>query len=205
MIMTCTYPDVEKMYCRVKDEAARLELYHTLQVLPLVRQWHAGQYRKGPGQVPYLAHPLTMACHAIALGMAEDEILCAILLHDVAEDCGVSPDDMPVCDSVKDAVRRLTFSVHDGETKPEARKRYYQGIAQSPLAMLVKLLDRCNNVSGMASGFTPRRMGEYVQETREHVLPLIPLLLEAEPQWRHALWLIRYQLESLLHTFDHLL
>ena len=71
--------------------------------------------------------------------------------------------------------------------------------------MLVKLLDRCCNVSGMAAGFTRARMAGYVRETEEHVLPLLPLLEAQAPAYADALWLIRYQLLSLLETFKRLL
>lgn len=32
---------------------------------------------------------------------------------------------------------------------------------------MVKCIDRCNNVSGMALGFTPERVKKYVKETEE--------------------------------------
>lgn len=30
----------------------------------------------------------------------------------------------------------------------------------------MKLLDRCNNVSFMAHGFSPSKLGEYIEETK---------------------------------------
>lgn len=197
--------DVEQLRKRIADFAAANGLRQTTAALSCAIRLHSGQYRKGIGEVPYVVHPMDVACHAMALGIREDAVLAAALLHDVCEDCGVSAASLPVEETVRKSIKLLTFTQVADESWDDAKDRYYAGIYTSREAMLVKLLDRCNNVSGMASGFTPRRMGEYVQETREHVLPLIPLLLEAEPQWRHALWLIRYQLESLLHTFDHLL
>lgn len=37
----------------------------------------------------------------------------------------------------------------------------------------MKLLDRCNNVSFMAHGFSPSKLGEYIEETRKFILPLL--------------------------------
>ncbi|MGN0971207.1 MAG: helix-turn-helix domain-containing protein, partial [Aristaeellaceae bacterium] len=88
--------DEGRMYDEVKARASALGLSNTLRVLPLARQWHAGQYRKGEGNVPYISHPLTMACHALAMGLREDGLMCAILLHDVPEDCGVPVEELPV-------------------------------------------------------------------------------------------------------------
>ena len=194
--------DEERMYAQVKARASALGLSNTLRVLPLARQWHAGQYRKGEGNVPYIIHPLTMACHALSMGLREDGLMCAILLHDVPEDCGVPVEALPVPPRVQKTIARLTYCRQEGEAAEEARRRYYAEIRRDPDAMLVKLLDRCCNVSGMAAGFTRARMAGYVRETEEHVLPL----LEAQaPKYADALWLIRYQLLSLLETFKRLL
>lgn len=51
-------------------------------------QAHEGAFRKGT-RVPYIVHPLETA--VIVSMMSEDEeLICAALLHDVAEDAGVS-------------------------------------------------------------------------------------------------------------------
>ena len=197
--------DEERLYDTVKARAAALGLDNTLRVLPLARQWHAGQYRKGEGNVPYIIHPLTMACHALAMGLREDGLMCAILLHDVPEDCGVPVEDLPVPPRVQETIARLTFRRREGESAEEARRRYYAEIRRDPDAMLVKLLDRCCNVSGMAAGFTRARMAGYVRETEEHVLPLLTLLEARAPAYADALWLLRYQLLSLLETYKRLL
>ncbi|MGN0747773.1 MAG: HD domain-containing protein [Aristaeellaceae bacterium] len=197
--------DEGRMYDQVKARAAALGLRDTLRVLPLARQWHAGQYRKGEGDIPYISHPLTMACHALAMGLAEDGLMCAILLHDVPEDCGVPVEELPVPPRVQRTIARLTYRCLEDESREEARRRYYAEIRRDPDAMLVKLLDRCCNVSGMAEGFTRARMAGYVRETEEHVLPLFALLEAQAPAYADALWLMRYQLLSLLETFKRLL
>ena len=197
--------DEERMYAQVKARASALGLSCTLRVLPLVRQWHAGQYRKGEGDVPYISHPLTMACHALSMGLREDGLMCAILLHDVPEDCGVPVEELPVPPRVQKTIARLTYRRREDESAGEARHRYYAEIRRDPDAMLVKLLDRCCNVSSMAAGFTRARMAGYVRETEEHVLPLLPLLQAQAPEYSDALWLVRYQLLSLLETCKRLL
>ena len=52
--------------------------------------------RSGPGKVPYISHPLTMTCHALAMGLDDDILLASLLLHDVTEECGIPPSEMPV-------------------------------------------------------------------------------------------------------------
>lgn len=51
---------------------------------------HAKQKRKG-SETPYIAHPMGVASLVIEHGGKED-VICAALLHDVVEDCGVTPE-----------------------------------------------------------------------------------------------------------------
>lgn len=79
----------EHMYNFIEKAAAVRSLSQTERVLPLVRKLHDGQTRKRKEQVPYIYHPLMIACHALALKMDDDNIIAAALLHDVCEECGV--------------------------------------------------------------------------------------------------------------------
>ena len=73
----------EHMYTYVRTAAVSRELYQTARVLPLARKYHEGQVRKGEDRIPYIYHPLLMACHMMALGIYDDDMLSACLLHDV--------------------------------------------------------------------------------------------------------------------------
>ena len=60
---------------------------------------HATQLRRGSA-IPYVAHPLAVASIVLELGGDEDEAIAA-LLHDVVEDCGVSPQVAELADLVE--------------------------------------------------------------------------------------------------------
>lgn len=186
-------------YCNAK------KLYQTSRALSFAREKHDGQFRK-PGhskeRVPYIYHPLLMTCHALALGLEEDELLSAALLHDVCEDCGVGIDELPVNDRTREAVRLLTKPENFGKTEPEYRA-YYEGIAGDRIATMVKLLDRCNNISGMSTTFTDDRMAGYIRETLEYIYPLMEKARDAYPEYSNQLFLIRYQMRSVLEALRH--
>ena len=96
-------------YCNAKH------LYQTKRALAFAREKHNGQYRKighGEERVPYIYHPLLLTCHALALGLEEDNLLSVCLLHDVCEDCGVKPEELPVNEEKHSA----DFSVSIGNT-----------------------------------------------------------------------------------------
>ena len=186
-------------YCNAKH------LHQTKKALAFAKEKHSGQFRKAghsSDEVPYIYHPLMLTCHALALGLEEDDLLSACLLHDVCEDCGVKPEELPVNEETKEAVRLLTKD-ENFEKTDEDRTLYYDGIAGNRIAMMVKILDRCNNVSTMATSFTDEHMAEYIKETQEYIHPLIEKVRNDYPEYANQLFLIRYHMNSVMEALKH--
>jgi len=187
----------DRMYTYVKTIATMKGMSQTVEVLPYAREKHKGQFRKGKDQVPYIYHPLLMACHALSLGLEDDNLISAILLHDVCEDCGVKVEDLPVNDVVKEAVRLVT---KDGTKDMDD---YYQDISENAIATMVKLLDRCNNVSGMAAAFSKEKMVEYIKETEKYVYPLLETAKTRYSEYSNQVFLIEYHMTSVITTLKY--
>lgn len=192
--------DEKKMYTYIKSYATAKGLFQTRSVLAYVRDMHKGQVRKGKDKVPYINHPLSLACHAIALGLDEDDLLSAALLHDVCEDCGVNVEDLPANDDTKKAVSLLTKNKKVTKSSEEGLAEYYERLSEDRIALMIKILDRCNNVSNMASGFTIERMASYIIETEEHIYPLFDIADKKYPQYANQLYLIRYHMMSVVEA-----
>ncbi len=139
--------DENRMYTYVKTYATAKNLYQTAKVLPYARELHEGQFRKGKDKVPYIYHPLLIACHALALGLDE--------------------------------------------------------ISKNPIATMVKLLDRCNNISGMAAGFSKEKMVEYIKETEKLVYPLLQKVKREYPKYSNQIFLIKYHTTSVMEAIKH--
>ncbi len=197
--------DVERMRAKIEAFAAENGLEQTCSALSFAIEMHSGQYRKGIGEVPYVVHPMDMVCHAIALGIREDSVLAAALLHDVCEDCGVAPELLPVGETVRNAVKLLTFTQTAGESWEDAKVRYYAAMHISREAMLVKLLDRCNNVSAMADAFSREKLRSYIQETRTYVLPMAQLLRQQDAGLENVLYLLEYHISSVIFSVEAML
>ena len=196
-------------YLKASFQAAGME--QALAALAFAREKHQGQFRKVKTgeKIPYIIHPLTLCGHAWAMGLRDEDLLSALLLHDVVEDTGTKPEDLPVSDRAREAVKLVSYnSYYDPKNGPEAKRRilpeYYARILESPMACLIKCIDRCNNLSTMASGFPPEKMAEYVLSTEEHILPMLDVI-KAVPEYNSAAWLLRYQITALLETFKWLL
>lgn len=193
------------MYTFVRSAAVSRNLSQTMRALPLMKEYHAGQTRKGKEKIPYIIHPLMMACHCLALGLSDDDILATALLHDVCEDCHVTPDELPVTDSVKKSLDRLTFVVLDGETKEQAKARYFAAIPGDRVATIVKVIDRCNNISTMAVSFPRKKIVEYIEETEQYVMPLLVIMKNAYPECYNAAFLLKYQMRGILESLKGML
>ena len=83
-------------------------------------------------------------------------------------------------------------------------KKYYADIRKNPLACLIKCLDRVNNLSGMADGFSREKMKKYTAETDKYYPPLLDEIKKVQ-EWNDAWWLLRYQMTALLETFKRML
>ena len=198
--------DADHMFTFLKSAATVKGYPQTLAALNGIRGWHAGQYRKnnnGEETVPYVTHPLTLACQALSLRIDTDDVLAALLLHDVVEDCNVAPDELPVGETVRKAVSLVSYNTYPGP-KSEIKATYYANILTDPLACLVKCMDRCNNLSTMAMGFTVDKMKTYVRETEKYVLPVLKKLKEC-PEYNSVAWQLQYQITSYLEIYKRLI
>ncbi len=161
--------------------------------LNYAKEKHAGKYRKPEAaQIPYIIHPLTLACHALAMGLEEDTLLTALLLHDVSEDCGIEPEELPFSPEVQRVIALVTKP-----PKPYSEAAYYEAIEKDPVASMVKCIDRCNNLSSMSTGFSRDKIREYVQETETYYPSLLKTIKDC-PAYNNAAWLLSYQIRSLL-------
>ena len=186
--------DSVKEFTYLKGYATGARMPNTIQALNYARAMHSTQTRKDGS--PYIIHPLTMACHAVAMGINDDVIIAALLLHDVVEDCGVSLEQLPVDDNVKLVVNLVT------KTSGYDNDKYYASISTDVRAIIVKLIDRCHNVSSMAGVFNEKKIGEYVQETKDYVMPLIRAAKDAHPEYSHILFILKYHIESIIDVME---
>lgn len=196
--------DADRMFTFVKGRTQMLNLKQSLAVLGILREEHGKQRRRSKYgfETTYMVHPLTMACHALALGLKDDDVIAACLAHDMVEDADIKPADLPVGDRVREAVRLVSKSEY--KWSEDWEETYYAKIARNPLACLVKCLDRVNNVAGMADAFGRDWMIRYTRETDRYYQDLLDEIRDI-PEWNDAWWLLRYQLMTMVETFKRLL
>ena len=162
-------------FTRIKTIAQHDGLEETYRALYYARDAHSGQRRRKQKftcvEPDFFIHPLEMTCHLLSMQIEEDAILAVSLLHDVCNKTGVDPDELPFSKTVRHSVMLLTKYKDPALTKEEQNIQYFDGISQDRIAAVVKLVERCNNVSTMIQVFSRERLSEYIVETETFVLP----------------------------------
>ena len=193
----------EHMKTYVKATARNFNLKDTLTAVDYAVEAHEGQKRK-KSKVPYIYHPLNLACHALSMGIIEDDIVAACLLHDVIEDCGKTIDELPVSDETKELVRLLTCEKTNDDNRDQIISAYYKKLVANPKASLIKCMDRCNNLTTMSWGLSRNRSYRMIKETEEYYPALIKTM-KATPEYGNAAWLLQYHIESMLDIYKRLM
>ena len=162
--------------------------------LVFARKAHGGQTRKNG--TPYIIHPLAMACDAIAMRGATDEIVATVLLHDVCEDCNIPLSALPVNDVVKRGVKYMTIRAFGDEAKIETKKRYFHELLESKEAVVCKAFDRYMNLNDMEGVFEEERIVKNIVETHELLMPVLKEAKYEYPEISDMLHTIRTMLKN---------
>ncbi len=192
----------EHMVGFVKHTARAKGMRNTLKALDFAIRAHDGQMRKR-SSIPYIYHPLNMACHCFAMDIDDDAIIAACLLHDTVEDCGCTYDELPVDDEIKELVRLLTHS-KDDDNRDRIMRAYYKNLRSDSRAALIKCIDRCNNLTTMSWGLSRDKIYRYIEDTETYVIPLLKVVKD-DPDFNNAAWLLQYQIESMLDIYKRLM
>lgn len=188
----------------LKGMSYGLGLENTHKALNLAQTLHKDQRRKSGAE--YLVHPLRVCNELVALGFRNDDILlAAALLHDVIEDnehVRNDPDilikEYELSPEVVNLVKLLT------KYKSISTEDYYARIGKDWRAILIKLSDRCNNVSTMDC-FSYERMRKYIKETREFVLPLCHYGKVHHPRYGDAITVMKYHITAVCSVAEGML
>jgi (p)ppGpp synthase/HD superfamily hydrolase len=171
---------------------------------------HRGQTRKDR-RTPYIVHPVAvMRVLSGELDVAEPDILCAALLHDVLEDtrCTAAQIRGRFGRRVARWVAELTIvpDLH-GPTVPDSLKTQVLARAVGEIswpAVLVKLADRVDNLRDIANAlWSPRKQRSFRDQTGE-ILRVVDRRTQSDPPrpalvrpLREARRLVRIELRRL--------
>lgn len=180
-------------------------LYNATKAMALILKYHGNQTRNDGS--PYYIHPVKVALHLVALNIFHDDkeqldiLISGALLHDVLEDTKIQVEELrrEFNDDIANVVILLT------KTKEMSNEVYYDNIKKSLLSSLIKISDRCNNVSTMAGIFNKKRLQKYVDETNGIVKSLIRHTRDTYPQISNQVVNMGYHIDSVIHAIEVML
>jgi (p)ppGpp synthase/HD superfamily hydrolase len=112
--------------------------------------WHDGQYRRGPGSVPYIEHPKAVVEKLRDWGINNEIVIAAAWGHDLLEDTDVNEKDIIDCADVESKglellrlIKKFTYDPTRWASKGDWLKHIAEN--ESLYVMYVKAADRyCN-------------------------------------------------------------
>lgn len=142
------------------------------QALEMGMEFHTGVRKNGN---PEFSHQIFQAQFARTLPnlIHPEETLAVIFLHDIVEDCDVPIKDIYTAfgELVGVGVGLMSDIDSQGADKPLAS--YYSSMVESPIASIAKGIDRMHNFQSMMSVFSDPKKSRYIEETREHLIPML--------------------------------
>ena len=184
--------DYELIYDNIIKD---LQRKHTVDIGLFIKAYnkakelHNNQFRKS-GE-PYIIHPLQVAEILNRLDF-DVNVICAGLLHDTAEDCEytieeISKDFNPIVAKIVDAVTaiELDFDKYNEDDFPkfiEEAQTYQKLISigkENLYAFYIKFADRLNNLRTIES-FAKYKQLAKIKETEKWLIPLMHIL---KPWW----------------------
>lgn len=142
---------------------------HTPQIkkaIEFAAKKHQTHVRNGADALPYVTHLFSVAL-LVAEDGADDDIVCAALLHDVVEDTGTSWEE--VAAAFNQRVADMVAEVSEPKDVPwKERKQTYlaQVEAASEGALLIATADKIDNLESKIAGFQ-REGGTFLGNWRQ--------------------------------------
>ncbi len=181
----------EDLIRKVKSYHPNADIDKITRAYELAKEAHKDQKRVSG--IPYITHPLSVACIVADLKLDTDSI-CAALLHDVVEDTPYSRED------IKERFGEQVAALVDGVTKldkiafsnkeerdMENLRKMFLAMANDIRVIIIKFADRIHNMNTLIS-MNEDKQREIARETLSVFAPLAHRL---------GMYKIKWELEDL--------
>lgn len=175
------------------------QCYRSIRVLNDLMKIHDGTRKDGV--TPSFQHQIEIAfvlynCRQFFREKDLDKIIALALLHDTPEDKGMSYREVGerYGKDLPHALERLTKELN-GEKK--STDVYYAEMLDDLYACIVKPADRWHNLRSMVAGLPDDRLAGYIQETREHVFPMLDQARKTYPRYEGYFRLMKRNMENV--------
>jgi len=168
--------------------------------LEMGMEYHTGVRKNGN---PEFSHQIFQAQFARTLPdlIYPEETLAVIFLHDIVEDCDVPIKDIYTRFGELVGVGVGLMSDIDSQGVDKPLESYYAIMVDSPIASIAKGIDRMHNFQSMMSVFSDPKKSRYIEETREHLIPMLKSARkrysQQEPAYQNVKHVLLTQMELI--------
>lgn len=127
---------------------------------------HRDHKRKGASEEPYINHLLEVSALLVSVGIEDEEVLAAAVLHDSVEDVGVTFTEIE--ERFGRRVSEIVAELTDDKGLPRDLRKQLEverAATASVAAQSIKVADKLSNVRGMLvsppAGWSSRRKRDY--------------------------------------------
>jgi len=161
---------------------------------------HDGQKRDDQ-KTDYVDHPVRVCRTLLNIGIRDEIILTAALLHDLIEEGKVTFEE--ISKEFNEEVSHLVgaLSKREGESKEDYMKRLSVDIR----AIIIKAVDRVCNVDDMIDVFPTERLEKYTKETKIIVLPLMKVARRKHVKYSDLLIICRDYIKGILRAAEKII
>lgn len=176
--------------------------YNAVDAFTFASGYHTSTRKDGI--TPEFQHQLEIAhflCTLLPSFIYPEETICAALLHDVTEDYDIAHK-----------IITTRFGEHVGQSvylldkNGKTLDNYFQGLADDPIASLVKGADRVHNVQTMVGVFSPEKQMKYIVEVEEHFLPMLKkarrTFAQQQPAYENIKTMLRSQVQLVQYALE---
>ncbi len=178
------------------------EFYVSAQAMSYAEGLHNG-VRKDK-VTPEFAHQVWIANFLRTLPIDNETLhtaLAVAFLHDTSEDKGVSFQEISERFNPQVALN-VDYMTKKFRGEKVNTELYFERLASSYIAAIVKGVDRLHNLSSMVGVFTIEKQKAYIAETKQYHLPMIKIARRRFPQYESAFENIKQSLMSRIELIE---
>ncbi len=144
------YAEIAKLVMTLDDNYQHYDMNKIKRAYKCAEELHRGQFRVS-GE-PYIMHPVAVAEIVASLGLDTDSV-CAALLHDTVEDCGMTVEEIrkrfgnTVAELVDGLTKLVQIPFADKEEEHmENLRKMFLAMSKDVRVIFIKLCDRLHNM-----------------------------------------------------------
>ena len=215
--------DYDKLRHNLRQWLLGREYHIALAAMELGLQYHTGTRKDGV--TPEFQHQVSQATFCRTLDgvlMHPEETLATIFLHDIVEDCEITPEEVLhhlkskgaelhlQLKLISSGLDKMTNQYGDGFSHGQKGikkeyEEYYGAMEDCPVASICKGMDRMHNHQSMIGVFTHEKQRDYIKHTEEFIIPMLKVSRKNWTRQEAAYTNVKHILQSQIELVEEIL